>query len=92
MKEVLVLGAKDRDDLIEKTKAALQKCNLCEEKIVMEFPNGMWGDEFRGIVQSMMPEIEANLERHGGYMCDAENFSITGKESLPIYSRFGIKN
>ena len=39
-----------------------------------------------------VPEIEENLERHGGYMCDAENFSITGKEYLPIYSRFGIKN
>ena len=79
MNEILVPGAKDRADLIEKLKAALQTCNLCEDKIVMEFPDGMWGDEFRGIVQSVMPEIEANLERHGGYMCDAENFSITGQ-------------
>ncbi len=49
MKEIFVLGAKDRADLIEKLKAALQTCNLCEEKIVLEFPDGMWGDEFRGI-------------------------------------------
>ena len=92
MNEVLVLGAKNREDLIEKVRAALETCNLCQDKIVMKFPDGMWGDEFRGIVQSVMPEIEENLERHGGYMCDAEKFSITGKEYLPIYSRFGIKN
>ena len=49
MKEIFVLGAKDHADLIEKLKAALQTCNLCEEKIVLEFPDGMWGDEFRGI-------------------------------------------
>ena len=64
MKEIFVLGAKDSADLIEKLKAALQTCNLCEE----------------------------NLERYGGYMCDAENFSITGQEYLPIFCRFGIKN
>ena len=91
MKTIEVLGAKDREDLIEKVRAALETCNLCEDKIVMEFPDGMWGDEFRDIVQSVMPEIEENLERHGGYMCDAENFSITGQEYLPIYIRFGIK-
>lgn len=90
MNEILVPGAKDRADLIEKLKAALQTCNLCEDKIVMEFPDGMWGDEFRGIVQSVMPEIEANLERHGGYMCDAENFSITGQEYLPIYCQYHL--
>lgn len=63
MNEILVPGAKDRADLIEKLKAALQTCNLCEDKIVMEFPDGM---------------------------CDAENFSITGQEYLPIYCQYHL--
>ena len=91
MKEIEVLGAKSREELIEKTRAALETCNLCEEKVVMEFPKMLWGDAFRGIVQELMPDIEENLKRNGGYMCDAVNFSITGREFLPIYSRFGIK-
>ena len=91
MNIIEVLGAKDRPELIEKTRAALKECNLCTDKVVMEFPKGMWGDEFREIVQTLMPDIEENLKRHGGYMCDAENFSITGHEYLPIYCRFGIK-
>ena len=92
MKTVEVLGAKTRAELVEKTRAALGECNLCTDKVVMEFPEGMWGDEFRDLVRvELMPAIEANLERHGGYMCDVENFSITGQEYLPIYSRFGIK-
>ena len=67
MNIVEVLGAKDRQELIRKTRDALKECNLCTDKVVMEFPKGMWGDEFREIVQSLMPDIEANLERNGGY-------------------------
>jgi|GEM_PF-4986951 len=92
MKTVEVLGAKTREELVEKTEAALLECNLCTDKVVMEFPEGMWGDEFSDLVGvELMPAIEANLERHGGYMCDAEHFSITGQEFLSIYTRFGIK-
>ena len=92
MNIVEVLGAKTRSELVEKTKAALMECNLCTDKVVMEFPDGMWGSELRDIVRlELRGAIEANLKRNGGFMCDAQNFSITGQELIPIYSRFGIK-
>lgn len=92
MKTVEVLGAKTRAELVEKTRAVLGECNLCTDKVVMEFPEGMWGSEFRDLVRGeLMSAINENLKRHGGYMCDGENFSITGQEFIPIYSRFGIK-
>lgn len=75
----------------EEISEALQKCDLCKEKLEITLPDDFWGDEFEDIVDRFMPEIEANIERGGGYMMDARLFSITGQDCYHIRSRFVLK-
>ena len=80
-----------RDRMEQEISAALEQCNLCEETLEITLPDGFWGDEFEDIVDSFMPEIEAHIERGGGYMMDDRLFSVTGQDCYHVRSRFVLK-
>ena len=80
-----------RADMDRDITAALEKVNLCKEVLEITLPDGFWGDEFEDVVNRYMPQIEANIERGGGYMMDARYFPVTGQDCYHVRSRFVLK-
>ena len=88
---ILITGAAGRSDLISKICKELETCNLCTTTFVIELPDGMWSYDIPDIIDMLMPEIEANLKRNGGFMIDGSNFTFTGGGLHNLRSRFVTK-
>jgi hypothetical protein len=77
----------------QEVAAALKKCNLCKEQLVLSFAKDVlfWGDDYIDLIDALQQEIEENVERGGGYMLDAYNFSITGEDLYNIFDRITLE-
>lgn len=68
---------------IAEVKDALHRCNLCQDVLVVVYPNvpENWFLHTEDNLWELMEYIEENIERNGGYMIDEWQF-VDEKQQL----------
>lgn len=74
-------------------ETALQQCNLCRDTLFVEIPDDPQYQfmQTEDLIRPYKEDIEANIERHGGYMIDEWQFVDQRQTPINIMSRVRFK-
>lgn len=77
----------------EKMTETLQSCNLCVDVVTIVYPNEnqYWFMDTEDTLYQWYDEMEANIERNGGYMIDEWQYVDSAQNVMDLRSHVRIE-